>query len=42
MWREAFIKVKDQFVQKEPVGLCDLELGVKTLRMAELSNISLK
>lgn len=42
VWKDSFIKVKSQFVKSEPQGLPDLEIGIKTLRMAELSNISLK
>lgn len=42
VWRDAFVKVKEEFVKEKSEKLCDLETGIQTLRMAELSNISLQ
>lgn len=41
VWKDAFITSQGQLIQANPQGLSDLELGIQTLRMAELCNISL-
>jgi len=41
VWKDAFIGVTQQFTKGNTRGLCDIETGVRVLRMAELCNISL-
>lgn len=40
VWKDAFVGAKDKFISENPKGLVDLEFGIKTIRLAELSNIS--